>query len=358
MNMQNRDDRISCLKGIAIISVVMGHVWATSRPVVYVYHLAVFFFVSGWLYNEKKYHNSLKTLFATRMHSVMPVYMKYAAFQIIILHNIFTKLGIYSNAIDVPEMFSALSLSVAFVYGEAISPANWYLPVSILAAVLFAYICERTFQIKAFLARFEIINAMAIKTFLASVCGIFGLWCISYSPLGWHFEIAFLMVPILLLGQMLHQNSEMLSKILSIWFVIPYLFFAYYILSYYQTNIDLSFDQIINPIVIYPLLIGGIYCCLVFEKYLKIYCCYIHRVISKVGDFSLDIMMMHIVPVKLVDYFYLTYIDPTAGSLQAIPYGCDNLWLMYILTGVILPIIFRLIVDSFYIKVKRLVNAL
>lgn len=41
------------LKGVAILSIVIGHTYPTLGPFVYLYHLAIFFFIAGYLYKEK-----------------------------------------------------------------------------------------------------------------------------------------------------------------------------------------------------------------------------------------------------------------------------------------------------------------
>lgn len=62
-NRQERDNFFDILKGIGIISVVLGHAlcdYYFSEPIqvavlrfVYIYHLAVFFFVSGYFFHFK-----------------------------------------------------------------------------------------------------------------------------------------------------------------------------------------------------------------------------------------------------------------------------------------------------------------
>ena len=58
------DTTFSIMKGIAIISVVLGHafVGTSIETIVNQYHLATFFFVSGYFLKEKQVQN-LKALF-------------------------------------------------------------------------------------------------------------------------------------------------------------------------------------------------------------------------------------------------------------------------------------------------------
>ena len=53
---KNRDKFWDIVKGIGIISIVIGHVTINDiKEFVYTYHLIIFFFVAAYFYNEKKY---------------------------------------------------------------------------------------------------------------------------------------------------------------------------------------------------------------------------------------------------------------------------------------------------------------
>lgn len=352
--MRKLDNKVSFLKGIAIISVVMGHVWRGSIPIVYMYHLPVFFFVSGWLYNEEKYHNKQSLLFASRMNSTMKVYIGYTVLQIFIIHNLFVQIGVFNQYFSLKDMLNNFTLSLAFVYVEPISPANWFIPVSIVAILIFGGLCEGSRVVKTLL---HIKKEIFVKSAMSIGCALIGFYCMYFSQLAWRLEIAFLMVPILLLGHLAKKNEEYLGKYLSAGFVIPYFLFGYIIYKIYKVNIDLSGDEIINPIVIYPLILGGVYCCLVLEKYLHKYM-KIYSVIEYIGNYSLDIMMMHMVAAKLVDYVYLTQINSTEISkLNVIVPYIPQLAVAYIIAGVGIPILFRNMCKYIWKRIKVTVKA-
>ena len=42
------------MKGIGIICVVIGHSWMQMQNFVYAFHMPLFFFISGYLYDEEK----------------------------------------------------------------------------------------------------------------------------------------------------------------------------------------------------------------------------------------------------------------------------------------------------------------
>lgn len=65
---KNRIASIDIAKGIGIISVVLGHLLGEGqylRDFIYAFHMPLFFIISGFLFHNKKFINSLKTLFKT-----------------------------------------------------------------------------------------------------------------------------------------------------------------------------------------------------------------------------------------------------------------------------------------------------
>ena len=56
---QSRSPYWDIVKGIGIIAIVLGHSCYFAVGFVYLFHLALFFFVSGYLYSEKKYGDAL-----------------------------------------------------------------------------------------------------------------------------------------------------------------------------------------------------------------------------------------------------------------------------------------------------------
>ena len=66
-----RNNYWDCVKGIAILSVILGHGFQITHDFVYTYHLALFFFVSGFFYNEEKYGDSPELLLANRFKAIL-----------------------------------------------------------------------------------------------------------------------------------------------------------------------------------------------------------------------------------------------------------------------------------------------
>ena len=55
--MERRSAYWDIVKGIGIVSIVLGHSCFFAVKWVYAYHMMLFFFVSGYLYSDTKYKN-------------------------------------------------------------------------------------------------------------------------------------------------------------------------------------------------------------------------------------------------------------------------------------------------------------
>ncbi len=69
------------LKGIGIVSIVFGHSQNLGIAIrtVYYYHLAIFFFISGYFYNEERYGDAPFDFFARRLKNMWVPYFCYGA---------------------------------------------------------------------------------------------------------------------------------------------------------------------------------------------------------------------------------------------------------------------------------------
>ena len=72
------------VKGIGILSVVIGHCCSFLVPFVYLFHLTIFFFVGGYLYSEGKYGDSPYSLLVSRLKSSWKKYVLFGIFFILI----------------------------------------------------------------------------------------------------------------------------------------------------------------------------------------------------------------------------------------------------------------------------------
>ena len=128
---KERDPYWECVKGIAILAIVVGHGYALLHDFVYAWHLPVFFFVSGWFYNEKKYGDYPELNFAVRIKNNLPKYFTYSCI-LIMLHLVL------QNILGVETLKERFSLGSAVIYSleSVVFKANDYLAGSIVYCII------------------------------------------------------------------------------------------------------------------------------------------------------------------------------------------------------------------------------
>lgn len=126
-------------KGLAIIMIVFGHT-GHGGAFVYLFHLELFFFVTGFLYNEMKYGDQPFTFLQKRIEGAWPRYTVYSIF-LALTHNYMVKHGLMAPGTDVhyalPQMLTSLFHGMIFQSPELLAGPMWFVPVWILGAALF-----------------------------------------------------------------------------------------------------------------------------------------------------------------------------------------------------------------------------
>ncbi len=141
-----RNDRLDIAKGLGIIAVVFGHSGAPFVNIVSLYHLALFFFISGYLYKDA-YTANPWALIKNRIKTLYVPFVTYGLF-FGILHNIFFKINIYTEQVQSQYNHVAAISSTrdyllnlvkiaSFAKVEQIVAPLWFLPVLFIVNVFF-----------------------------------------------------------------------------------------------------------------------------------------------------------------------------------------------------------------------------
>lgn len=196
-------------KGLAIIMIVFGHT-GHGGAFVYLFHLELFFFVTGFLYNEMKYGDQPFTFLQKRIEGAWPRYTVYSIF-LALTHNYMVKHGLMAPGTDVhyvlPQMLSSLFHGMIFQSPELLAGPMWFVPVWILGAALFGgVVC---------LAR----RIGRMKDGIIVLCALLGMG-IGYYFIGqsirlfYGFELSFFVLPLFAEGYFLRKYAgEFATKI-------------------------------------------------------------------------------------------------------------------------------------------------
>lgn len=137
-----RDNTIDIAKAIGIILVVFGHTQSQYIQIVYQFHLPLFFFLSGMVFNEKKAISAPRYFVVAKIKGL---YWPFVKFELIFLvfHNLFSAIGLYSNMsnvklhLSIEEMLKNCGLILTMGYGEQLAGPLWFLISSFEIVIIF-----------------------------------------------------------------------------------------------------------------------------------------------------------------------------------------------------------------------------
>lgn len=145
-----RDVYWDVVKGLGIGAVVLGHSGAPWGIVINYWHLAIFFFVSGYLYSEKYDVNPVGYIMRKYKDIWWPT-IKYVILYIL-LHNVFLVLHFYGTQ-DVPPMIAGKVFYSGYDilrkvteavltanYAEEMAGAMWFVFPMFMAMVAFGFV--------------------------------------------------------------------------------------------------------------------------------------------------------------------------------------------------------------------------
>lgn len=150
------------LKAIGIFLVIFGHILPDShlKQYIYSFHVPLFFFVSGYLFDRTKY--TFKQFFKKKLGTLIVPYLTFAVFSFLFWLIIVRNLSIGGKAL----VINPLKPLIGIIYGIGSegwrSPMNvalWFLPCLFIVEVMFYPIKNRSFIIV-----FAIIGVVIVPT--------------------------------------------------------------------------------------------------------------------------------------------------------------------------------------------------
>jgi len=342
MTQQRRDPYIDILKGIGIISVVIGHsgtflpgVSFPTTKFVYLYHLMIFFFTAGMVYKPEKSTDPFQYL-GKQLKGSIPLYVKYNII-FLLFHNIFVRIhmlgeGIYGINNYIINVISILLMSHSETFGGAL----WFIPMFLFAKGVFGV----TFQLAQKARRPHAVHLcfIIVLAFIGLYTNYFGMYLL------YHVQTSLLGVPVIYAGYFFGKYRKSFSKATHPAAILPYGGILVLISLLNIGQIELSANMIINPALFYPVTFVGIGFCLATAQLLQKW--HISRYLfSYAGRKSYHIMASHFLIIKLVDLALGTISNKEPSVLSQFPYSFHGLGWLYTLLGVGIPLVFCLIYD-------------
>ena len=341
MNKEIRNEYADILKGIGIASIVLGQscafIFSNNIPIrsfVYTYHLMIFMFIIGYLFNcdlFEKDKNYKYQYIGKQIIKMLSLYFMYNLV-FVLAHNSFIHLhmiqGSYYHFKDIVN-YSFMGLE--FLTNENLLSALWFIPMMLIAKIIFVIMYSKN----VFNHRMTNIFSIGLLT------GIIGS-LLTFKNISYQFfiQIALISVSFICLGIIYKRYEDKFKIIISNWSWMPSAIVIFILLKQYTSWIDLSNNQLINPLMFYIISLLGIYFCLSVAKTIS-YFKGSRKLTALIGRNSFHIMAMYLMVIKSIDisYAYLIGIKDY-DSVSSLPYAFSNkLWFIYFILGVIIPVI-------------------
>ncbi|MGM3172634.1 acyltransferase family protein [Dickeya lacustris] len=355
----NNINYIDILKGVGILSIVIGHsteVGSVIFKYVYSYHLALFFFISGFLYSEGKYGFNPFLNLAGRFKNNYPKYVLYAGI-LGSIHNLLIDFHIYNVSLVYWTFYDFRNYilnSAAFTNSDLLYGATWFvLPLvfssSIFGGIIyFGNIVRRRTQS-------NLMKNIAIV--------ILGLFCctLGYERmiikyiLPMRLDVALFVIPLFIMAYFLRVYVKNYENYLKWYIAAAFFFISIFLTHEMKEYVSLGAQQIVIY-SFYILSVIGIYQCMYLAKLIKERGAIIAKIFSVMGKYSFEIMAFHFLCFKIFDVIYSKVIGVTSSSvIEMMPasYRDVYLWPVYILIGCSVPTVCAYFVKNGISKILK-----
>lgn len=339
------------VKGLGIIAIVIGHAGLPGSAFVYLFHLALFFFVTGYLYNEEKYGDAPFVYFGVRLSGAWPRYLCYTVC-FVLLHNFFVTRGLYANAplYNHTMMLSAAANSVPFSSPEPVQGALWFVPVWLVSSALFAGTVWFGRQMA------EKLSCPEVRLWASgAACAVIGLAGLFLNLRGcgqpYNLQAAYLVVPIYFAAWMMRLFLPDFKRFSPWYGCLASAVLLWAVNAKLHIFIDIS-AMAVPGLFYYPIALLGIYFTLSLAASIERFLPILSRPLAFLGKHSFDIMALHFTVFKLMDFVYARLYPagmeaPGFESLAAFPVAFrSQLGYLYLLLGLAIPAVIGCLADS------------
>ncbi len=345
--MQNKE--MTLLKALGIIFVVMGHKYEVfSWFQVYSFHMALFFFVSGYFYKEESETNILSYIYK-KVKKTIPIYFLFNFIYMIVTNIINKKYNVsLANIKSFKDFFI-----MPFISGHQVAlflPA-WFMMALLIIQVIFIMLYKNMKKVN---------KNMNIHLLIFICIGFCGTYIAKYTQLT--FDSTILIVVRTCFGLFFyylgfyyrkHESNKIFnSKILFVMFLIQ-------IVILIQGN-DIKYVVVwgqFHGAIILPYIIGinGIYLYLFISKALA-KLIPDNDVLYKIGSHTMSIMMHHMFVFFIINYVIVKVTNGDRGQLGDVwfSYNLNTFWPIYIGLGVLLPVISSILIEKIKIYILKL----
>lgn len=367
MSKKTRDKTIDIIKGIGILFMVVRHARAPHTGVVVLFHMALFFIASGFLYNSKRVVD-FKSLLKYILRKIKSLWLPYAFFTSIFLfaNNLFIKINVYTqdpqlltlNSIEAQTLGKYLPFAdtlklVANVFifraFSSVGGALWFFQTLFFCVIFFAItdlLFKKVFKTKKLI--------FALHIFLALISASIGYYCCVHNIKVQGFARAFSAYTLVCLGYVIRETNVM--NLIFKKPVVKYVMavFALAILLYLDKFVDIAIDRnmVCNPVGFIAISFLGwawVYSLALILQKIKLDI--VNNVLCYISVHSVSIIALHFLAFKIVNAIgvYALGLDKCLIAAFPVTFRGGVWWLLYTFVGISVA----LILDMIFRKLKN-----
>lgn len=323
------------VKGMAILCVVLGHLCPGVKQFVYLFHLQLFFFVSGYFYTEEKYGTTPGAYIKKRVKRIWkPYIMLYAV--AILFHNLLMKIGLQLSSCVTYSPVDVIKKFILAVFGngeEILLGPLWFLPVLGYASVTLAIFVSLSIVVEKKTG--SVVAKLAFQVVFVLVMVWWGYPLVrDRAHVITNYHIAAVVLPFLYMGYLVRRYLGEIEGFLR-WIPGIFAFVITFLLSR-RYWVDVTLGMVFPQMYLYSGI--AIYMCLCAAKYLR-RLPFVSRIFEYMGTYSMEIMVIHFIVLRIFDKCLTFFVfHDVSGELyyDRMPIAFDHLWFIYLL--VVLPI--------------------
>ena len=377
MDSKARNNNIDIIKGIAIILMVYGHTFGVARDFIYLFHMPVFIFVSGYCFN-KAHGASLQQAEGYFFSRVRRLLIPYMGFNIVyaILNNVFISLNFYTDngafkqdvvfiqkaaqtlmhRKGVRELVVDVYNVLTFKEIPQMGSASWFLIVLFLVCVIHCFV-EYGIRGLGFKVRVAVLCVLLAINLLVAFAISNGF--ASEAPIADRHLQVFGVYSCYLMGVLTRSfvDTGMLGKLLTKkWIVVcagPVSFVILLALLPFGT-LELSKSQIVNPVFLVATTFLGM--AMLASVAVDFENNFLGRWLTFIGKHTMSILFLHILAFKLVSVGYCLAVGKPMYMVASWPVIFDApeyVLIIYTIVGVILSLLADAVIDRLKAIYKR-----
>lgn len=335
----NRDKSLDIAKAICIILMVVGHSGCPTylHDFIYMFHMPCFFFVSGWLLNDK-YITDLKNGLIQKTKDSYYPFVKWTLI-FLLFHNVFASMHIYENSYSWQTFIKRIVRAFMMTGSESLLGGFWFL-ISLFWASIISLLFLNMLSRKNLLTENNISGGV-ILTLLVTV-----FW--NYIPIALPqmfreqtlLATAFYMSGYFCRKKNVHFDYQLIAGLLLL--IVP-------AIAAFFIKLNMVTVQGWLVLIDYVIAMAGTMGIVLLSRELSRY--RIAPVFTYIGDKTLYILVFHLLAFKLVSFGYLYFsglsIDLLTSS-SVLEKTNSWRWIVYVTSGIIFPLaIWELIHQTF-----------